>query len=286
MNDFRLHTYCFSPTGTSRKNMMAMVQGVGEERAEHHDCTKEIPAYPMLGSNDVALFSVPVYGGYVAPLALKRLEGVKGENTPAILLVTYGNRDFEKALEQLAEFVSHRGFYPIAAAAMIGEHSYGNQQYPIAMGRPDQSDLTKAVEFGMQVREKLNSQVFNVAESNPKAHSMVDVKRDMPKVKTPLLSKLRFIKFVLGYQRRQKRHPVKVYPQKAVEKCIHCGACAKSCPTGAIAIGQEEVTDTAHCIRCCACVKGCPTAARTFNSPFAPALSANFKKRREPLFLW
>mgnify|MGYP003293360882 CR=1 FL=1 len=139
----KLTTYCFSPTGTSRQNMMAVVKGLGIEDVAHRDltlCDSDSFSFTLHSSLDVVIFSAPVYGGKVAPTALARMEQVRGEDTPAILLVTYGNRNFEQALSQLADFVCERGFRPIASAALVGEHSYSNATYPIAVGRPDATD--------------------------------------------------------------------------------------------------------------------------------------------------
>ncbi|MDE5691463.1 MAG: 4Fe-4S binding protein, partial [Alistipes sp.] len=55
--------------------------------------------------------------------------------------------------------------------------------------------------------------------------------------------------------------------------------------TQAIAPGDELHTDPQRCIRCCACVKGCPTGARSYETPFAAALSRNFSLRKPPVAL-
>ena len=102
---------------------------------------------------------------------------------------------------------------------------------------------------------------------------------------TPLLSKLRFIRFVLGYRRRQKRNPVALLPAGDAARCTQCGRCVALCPTQAIARGDELHTDPARCIRCCACVKGCAFGARTFETPFAAILSRNFARRKPPVTL-
>ena len=96
---------------------------------------------------------------------------------------------------------------------------------------------------------------------------------------------LRFVRFVLGYRLRQKRRPVVYLPQTAPAVCVRCGRCAALCPVGAIAAGREEQTDPARCIRCCACVKGCPVGARTFDTPFAAALSRSFRRPKPNVFL-
>lgn len=278
----RLTTYCFSPTGTSRKNMMAVVKGLNPDEVMHNDYTyynieKGVGLDEVLSSDDLALFSVPVYGGKVAPTALERMAQVRGEGTPAILLVTYGNRNFEQVLVQLADFVRERGFRPIAVAALVGEHSYSNAQYPIAVGRPDATDLASAEEFGKQIANKL--------KDRDKETWDIDIANNMPCLETPEASLQAFRLFVQEYTRQQQANPVKAYPAASLEACSHCGVCVELCPTQAIAAGSEEVTDATRCIRCCACVKGCPSGVRTFLSPFAKPLSENFQMRREPLYL-
>ena len=100
-----------------------------------------------------------------------------------------------------------------------------------------------------------------------------------------MLSMWRFVRFVLGYRRSQKRHPQRVAVETSADRCTHCGRCVKLCPTGAIVAGDELRTDAAKCIRCCACVKGCPVGARSYDSPFAPVLSRNFAQRKRNLTL-
>lgn len=103
--------------------------------------------------------------------------------------------------------------------------------------------------------------------------------------RTPLLAKLRFIRFVLGYRRRQKRRPVVLLPEGNAARCTQCGRCVALCPTQAISRGDELHTDPTRCIRCCACVKGCAFGARTFHTPFAAVLARDFDRRKPPVTL-
>ncbi len=46
-----------------------------------------------------------------------------------------------------------------------------------------------------------------------------------------------------------------------VEKCMHCGACAGTCPENAIYLHEVVVEFNDSCTRCGRCVKLCPVGA-------------------------
>lgn len=49
---------------------------------------------------------------------------------------------------------------------------------------------------------------------------------------------------------------------KICDKCIMCGACADTCPVGAISQGDTQYNiDPEVCISCGACAAGCPVEA-------------------------
>lgn len=277
-----IRTIFFSPTGTSKKIAEAITRGVAAPTDESTlaltvqtlDLTHTAGPETTLSAETVAVIAAPVYGGRIAPVAMKRLAGIRGSGGPAVVVALYGNRAFEHAVVELAGLVSRQGFVPVAAAAFVGEHSYSTPETPIAAGRPDAQDLTAAEAFGRAIRQKLDAG----------ACSPVDAAQ-LKERRAPSLSTLRFIRFVLKYRHQQKRHPVVYLPECDAERCTHCGRCAAICPVGAISRGDETRTDPARCIRCCACVKGCPVGARTFHTPFAEALSRNFFRRKEPVTL-
>ena len=45
------------------------------------------------------------------------------------------------------------------------------------------------------------------------------------------------------------------------DECVSCGACAASCPTGAIKEGDDHFEISSDCVSCGACMDSCPTGA-------------------------
>lgn len=260
----------FSPTHTSQKVANAVVKGTGMATATPHNLTI-LPVSPIyLTSETLAVFAVPVYGGHVPPIVAERIKTINGEQTPAIVIAVYGNRDYEHALDELATLVRQQGFIAVAAATFIGEHSYSNKQYPISAGRPNENDLRKAETFGKEVMNK-------IAAEGTHEIDVTQIKRP----KQSMWSTLCFVAKVM--QMRRAKKPVQKAPSITdASACTHCGACAKSCPTQAISLGEEQTTDSIRCIRCCACVKVCPQHIRSYETPFSKLLSTYYSKEKEP----
>jgi len=252
----------FSPTQTTQKVLTAIAEGTGIGQTDHLDLT---PANSNRNgvitiNQGLAIIGVPVYSGRVALDAVKRLQQIEGRQTPAIIIVVYGNREFEDALIELQELTIAAGFVPVAAGAFIGEHSYASEAVPIANGRPDTDDLETARNFGRAVRKKLDQlQTLN-------SDAPVEVPGNTP------------------YKERTIRSGVS--PDTIEEICTLCGTCADVCPTAAVTVAETVETDIEHCIICCACIKNCPSDARVMENPmirkFADRLHTTLITRKEP----
>ena len=263
--ELNLRTIYFSATGTSKKIALAISQSIATEFVVE-DITFQSLQNTSYATDDLLCIAVPVYGGGVAPVALKRLDAIRGNNTPAVVVAVYGNRNFERAAVQMSDFLVERGFVTIAVAAFVGEHSYSTEKSPIAVGRPMVEDINDANRFGELVKQKLTKGLESVDVSTLQCPDSGE-----ENVKA-------FVEFVKGYQAEQAKNPVKLLPITDENRCVMCGVCVDVCPMEAIDREDVSVVDPTLCIKCCACVKECPKEAKLLNSPFAPMLSKYFSQ--------
>lgn len=234
----------FSPTQTTRRILENIAQGMQIAQVDVFDLTS--PAMLTRGPHelwtDLAIIGMPVYGGRLPAAAVQRLRQYKGLDTPAVIVVVYGNREFDDALLELKDLAMEIGCRPVAAAAFIGEHSFSNQAELIAPGRPDAMDLRIAADFGRQVRDRLHGVAS--LDQLPALH----VPGSFP-------------------YREYPGNAAKACPTTEDALCQRCAVCASVCPTGAIQVNGSVATDPAACILCCACVKACSSGGRVMDHP-------------------
>lgn len=189
-------------------------------------------ALKEFGADDIVIVVAPVYGGHFAPVARKRMLGIKGNGARAVLVAVYGNRMFEQSLSDMELFAREQGFVPVAFGAFVGEHSYSSQATPIAVGRPDKEDIDMAHAFGKAVAEKISC-----GDSSCPDVSQIT---DEPVSRESLEN---FIAFVRSYQTQQAEAPQTYLPVTDSDLCLSCGVCADVCPTQAIDRSEGFPTD-------------------------------------------
>ena len=133
----KISSLYFSPTGTTRRVIDAVIAGIGSEGKVFYDVTHAFQTERQLLSDGVVIIGAPVYAGRIPEDFLKRMKNYHAAGLPTVLVVLYGNREFEDALVELRDVATAQGFNVIAA------------------GRPDGDDLAVAFQFGQQVVKKI-----------------------------------------------------------------------------------------------------------------------------------
>jgi len=252
----------FSPTRTTVRVVEAIARGTRLPAAAPLDLTPpdaRTRQFEELG-DELVIVGAPVYGGRLPAEATHRLRRLRANRTPAGIVVVYGNRAYEDALLELRDLVAGLGFWPLAAGAFVGEHSYSTEATPVAHGRPDALDLAQAQAFGELIRGKIEERC-SLLELSP-------------------------LQVPGSFPYRDWVPPTDLSPITNEALCTRCETCAIVCPTAAITIGETVMTDPIPCILCSACVKRCPTGARAWEHPRISRsrkwLSTNCRERKHP----
>ncbi len=148
-----IYTVTFSPTGTSKMVAGLISSAFDGEKIDIDLCMEKNRKLTADG-DDLCVFSLPCYGGRVPHTAAERLAGICGQSTPAIICVTFGNRDFEDSLLELSDIVSENGFRVISACAASTEH---NIIRVFGAGRPDETDIKEIKQFAADSLDKIIS---------------------------------------------------------------------------------------------------------------------------------
>lgn len=240
----KLYDIVFSPTGGTKK-VADCLTGVLEGDVITVDLTGSKQDFDAISltKEDVAVISVPSYGGRVPAVAVERLGMAHGNGARAVLVCVYGNRAYEDTLVELEDAAKQAGFQVIAAVAAIAEHSIARQ---FAAGRPDAQDAAQLSDFAKQIQHKLSA-----ADASDPA--------------------------IPGNRPYKKAGGAGMVP-KATKECTNCGVCAAECPVQAINKEDPRKVDEKACISCMRCIAVCPQGARKLNPVMLSAASLMLKK--------
>ena len=262
----KIYAVYFSPTGNVKKMVMTAtkkwVSLAGEtepvETIDYCAPDKRGKVY-RLDKEDLLIIGFPTYAGRLPNKLLADLkEGFVGNNTPAICLVSFGNRSQDEALRELVLLCEARGFICIGAMACVGEHAFSDK---LAPGRPDGEDLDEIRGYTGRVYETKRPVALD--RNSPIGPYYTPLKED--------LSPARFLK---------------AKPKTREELCSHCGRCVSVCPLASIQADCVSVEGV--CIKCQACIKVCEKKAKYFDDPdflsHVAMLEKNHTDRKENAF--
>lgn len=240
----KLYSIVFSPTGGTKKAAALLTGALDGEviSVDLTDSKQDFPAVPLT-QEDMAVISVPSYGGRVPAVAVERLTKLNGQGARAVLVCVYGNRAYEDTLAELEDAAKQAGFRVIAAVAAVAEHSIARQ---FAAGRPDAQDAKQLSDFARQIQVKLSA-------------------GDLAEPAIP------------GNRPYKKSGGVGMVP-KATKECTQCGVCAAECPVQAIDRKNPKKVDEKACISCMRCISVCPHSARKVNPVMLSAAGLMLKK--------
>ena len=263
----RIGILYFSPTNTTKKICRAVALGMGAKDPQTLDMTlpesrAEITANPntVTANIDHLIVGAPVHSGKLPLQVMECLCAIGGNGKECSAIVVYGNRDYGIALYRMVEILSENGFGVIAVGAFIGQHSYSDI-VPVAMGRPDESDIEKARKLGES------------SLSGPKYLSLKDIPIQIDNI-----------------SKSEKYTALK--PAYIAKLCVQCGECAKNCPVGLLSPDTGMYLSRAaknQCIGCMACVNSCMKKAKVAKAnPIVKMVMNSIlrhasRERKEPL---
>lgn len=251
----------YSPTGTSQKIAQGIASGFKNASVREINITPiDFTKPTAFSTDDLTLFVCPVYAGRLPAPAVDRLNTIHSNGGNAVVVVVYGNRDFDDSLLELSHIVIQNGFTVRAGAAFIGEHSFSSSEKPIALQRPDSKDQEQCMAFAELIQKNISAPPTTPLQL-PGNHPYKD----------------------------RKKFPAEFTPRSDTERCHLCGHCLSVCPTGAISLSNNRIsTDGNLCTWCCACIKSCPSGGRFFDNPLfldvQERLFTQCSMRKEPVF--
>lgn len=231
----------FSPTLSTKRLALHVAWGMGlhvPTQQINLTSVKSREEEYLLGPDDLLLFTAPTYGGRLPHVTPGLMENIKGNGTPAVAVVVYGERGYDDTLLEMKDNLEQNGFMVIGAAALIAEHALVPK---VGAGRPDQKDIEETIQFGKRLRQKLDS----IDSQRMEEYTLTEVPGNSP------------------YKDLPGGPPMAPI---TTDQCVLCMQCHRWCPTNSILYNDPNTTEVEKCIHCQGCVKRCPTQARVLDN--------------------
>ncbi len=244
----KLHLIHFSPGGTTRRTVKNIASGIA---------LKEVKEYNMLkvdvrnrkytfNHDDLLVIGMPTPTKSFG-LPNEILDALKGNNTPFVGVVTYGNGCYGSALIMLKKAMEERGFKMVAGGAFVGQYSFDER---IARGRPDEIDSEVQKRFGEKIYDKV------VINNDLSFHEKLRINWPKEGMASTVISAIRAVTPGIEAKLAKSASTFEV-----TDDCIKCKACIKHCPVGAVSLHEKIEFNKDLCIGCQGCLNICPKKA-------------------------
>lgn len=266
----RVTAMYLSCTGTTRKIVEYTAKHTADKLgAEYKVFDFSLPAAResvcTYDEEDLVICGTPVYAGRVPNLFLPYLkEKVKGCGALAAPIVLFGNRNFDDALAELRDILASDGFYPIAAGAFVGEHSFSEV---LGAGRPDAEDFKKADELISLIEERVRALDRTAAGKSESARTYSCGRCTYHPALDAVPGTSPQTVYYTPRDRYGKAIDIRKVKPKTSSTCTAasgCRICAEICPMGAIDFNDTSKI-TGICMKCGACIKNCPQNAKYYD---------------------
>ena len=160
----------FSPTGTTRTLVIAAAEQAAQTlgvpcRLISLNTPAERETEFHFSADTLVIVGAPTYAGRLPNKISPDLRRIlHGSGSPAVALVTYGNRAYENALAELFRVLTDGGMKPAAGAVCVCQHSIARA---LAVGRPNEEDCAEVRRFAAEAAERIQADEIVLSPAVP-----------------------------------------------------------------------------------------------------------------------
>lgn len=225
-----IHLIYFSGTGSTQE-VVRFIGKQWDKPIQEYDLSRTNFSAHEFSHEDLCIVGVSSYGGRVPSIAIERLKLLKGNQTPVILVVTYGNRHYDDTFIELKDTLDELGFICEGAMAVVCEHSI---VHDYAKGRPNQEDYQHIQKLVETLKNNLHPIEVPGHRPYKEFHGGLKPKATSQCTKCGLCAKLCPVEAI-------DCHHLQVTDET---KCISCMRCVSICPTHARVCDLQQVEAT------------------------------------------
>lgn len=274
----KVHLVYFSPSGTTKKVVTSIVKGMGSVEVIHHDMLKPESRKQAINfsKDDLVIFGILTAVKMLGPLK-EIINCLNGNDTPVVGITMFGNEAYGPTLRDFKKVIEKRGFKMVAGGAFIGQHSMTKN---IATGRPDESDIQIAKDFGQRIYDK----VYLKQDLSFENILPIDIQDKFGSLLTQMMT------YSFAFAPIKAVTLPKILNKRTIaETCIECKRCESNCPMNAIDISAKSI-NVKSCIGCFGCQNICGTDSITSTNKLLESMikgkeDAGYDRREPEIFI-